>query len=78
MRMVNGTLVSRILPSGLVEGSRSQLESVIMFQFIWFFLSLLLKIFSVIMGKALSLAVGQSALHTAAGLSCTLSFIKQK
>ena len=37
MRMVNGTLVSRILPSGLVEGSRSQLESVIMFQFIWFF-----------------------------------------
>ena len=78
MRMVNGTLVSRILPSGLVEGSRSQLESVIMFQFIWFFLSLLPKIFSVIVGKALSLAVGRSAPHTAAGLSCTLSFIKQK
>ena len=76
MRMVNGTLVSRILPSGLVEGSRSQLESVMMFQFIWFFLSLLPKIFSVIMGKALSLAVGRSAPHTAAGLSCTLSFIK--
>ena len=78
MRMVNGTLVSRIPPSGLEEGSRSQLESVMMFQFIWFFLSLLPKIFSVIAGKARSLAVGRSAPHTAAGLSCTFSFIKQK
>ena len=43
-----------------------------------FFLSLLPKIFSVIAGKALSLAVGRSAPHTAADLSCTLSIIKQK
>ena len=71
MRMVNGTLVSRILPSGLVEGSRSQLESVIMFQFIWFFLSLLLKIFSVIMGKALSLAVD---LHRTQQPACLAHF----
>ena len=43
-----------------------------------FFLSLLPKIFSVIAGKARSLAVGRSAQHTAVGLSGTLSFIKQK
>lgn len=43
-----------------------------------FFLSLLPKIFNVIVGKARALAAGRSAPHTAAGLSCTLSFIKQK